>query len=141
MSELDPQYRRWTELMDRSAAGDLLSPEELTFCERFAAEHPACQRENELIEALADLDAAPTAQSRALVDRALGQLAEESAYHAAHPRSRGQDTRLPRVLWAIGGAAAAALGLAIATVAKQPARDRANAHVAEPTTARVELVY
>jgi hypothetical protein len=143
MIDLEAQYRRWAELMDRDASGGALSPDELAFCERFAAEHPACAREQELLSELADLDAAPSVESRALVDATLARLAEEAAQVESMELSRLRGRpRLPRA-WLLSGSAVAAVALALAIAMP---RNNELAKVApppanQPTAARVELVY
>jgi len=143
MIDLEAQYRRWATLMDRDAAGEPLSPEELAFCERFAAQHPACAREEELLSELADLDAAPTPESRALVDATLTRLADEAAQaerlELSRLRGRG---RLPRAwLLSSGAIAAAALALVMAWPRKPETAKVAPAPASPLPAARVELVY
>jgi hypothetical protein len=144
MTDLEAQYRRWAELMDRSADGDPLSSDELAFCERFAAQNPACAREQELLSELADLDAAPNAESRALVDATLARLADEAAQaeRMELSRLRGRP-RLPRAwLLSAGAIAAAAIALAVALPREQEPAAKAAPQPASPLpAARVELVY
>ena len=49
--------------MDRRAVGETLSADDLDFCGRFTAAHPACQRELDLLEELGELDVAPSADA------------------------------------------------------------------------------
>ena len=116
MTELEGQYRRWTELMDRRAGGDPLSADEEAFCQRFTAQHPACAREEELLAELADLDAAPSPDSRALVDATLARMADDAvkAERAELSRLRAR-VPVPRAAWLVAGTiAAAAVALVIA---------------------------
>lgn len=150
MIDQEAQYRRWAELIDRRDAGDTLTADELAFCERFGAQHPACAREEALLAELADLDAAPDAESRALVDATLARLADETADAAVQAervelsRLRGRP-RLPRA-WLVAGTAVAAAALALLMAwPRKPAAPAAKAS-ATPTVlvvpaARVELVY
>ncbi|HMI91419.1 MAG TPA: PEGA domain-containing protein [Polyangiales bacterium] len=143
MIDLEAQYRRWAELMDRDSAGESLSPDELDFCERFVAQHPACAREQELLLELADLDAAPSPESRALVDATLARLADEAAQaeRVELSRLRGRG-RVPRTWLLTGGAvAAAALALMMAWPRKHDAPNVAIPVASPLPAARVELVY
>ncbi|MDH5671513.1 MAG: FecR domain-containing protein [Myxococcales bacterium] len=118
----DREYRRFAELMDREALGEALSAEERAFCERVAERDGRARREVELLSALAELDAAPDAQSRQLVDATLarlqGGLQGEQRIEAPDDRGphagRGIDrpgTRQQRALWLL-----AATGLSAAAV-------------------------
>lgn len=147
MTELESQYRRWTELMDRRAGGDPLSDDEEAFCQRFTAQHPAAAREEALLAELADLDATPTAESRALVDATLARMADDTAKAERAELSRlrsNVNVRVPRAAWLVAGAlAAAAVALVIALPHKRVAKPPviANAVYVPPPAARVELVY
>src|SRR5262245_49109121 len=113
MVEVDNRYRRWAELTDRQAAGEALTNEELEFCERFAAEHPASRQEVELLAELAELDAAPNAESRALVDATLERLASEALIAERNEVvNLKHGARMPRFVWASGAAAALAIAAA-----------------------------
>lgn len=141
MIEREHEYRRWAELMDRRAAGEPLSADELAFCDHFSVEHPACARENELLAELADLDASPTEESRAVVDAALERLAADAAraerVELSRLRGRGRGSRA----WLFGGAAAAAA--VVAFVWALPRKEAPQPPVARPSpqSQRVELVY
>lgn len=144
MTELEGQYRRWTELMDRRAGGDPLSADEEAFCQRFTAQHPACAREEELLSELADLDAAPSPDSRALVDATLARIADDAvkAERAELSRLRTR-VPVPRAAWLVAGSiAAAAVALVIALPHKRvpPPVFATSVHISPPA-ARVELVY
>ncbi len=142
MAEHDKdQHRRWAELMDRKALGEMLTSEELAFCERLAAEHPACAREHELLEQLAELDAAPSAESRALVDTVLARLADEASTAERDELSRiRRGGRLPWFVWASGAAAVAAVAVAAVLLPHKPAPEP-HAAAAPAPAPRVELVY
>lgn len=138
MAKIDSEYERWTALTDKHAAGELLSAEDLAFCERFGMEHPLCRREQEWLNALAHLDVPPSADSRALVDATLAQLSDESA--AAERKEVAALKGRPRFLW-LGGIAVAAAGVtALAYVPRAPEVQQ-SATIQAPTAARVELVY
>jgi hypothetical protein len=140
MSEWDNQYRRWAELMDREALGEMLSADDTTFCERFAGANPASRRELELLEELEQLDAAPSASSRAIVDGALARLAAETAKVEHEEVSQLKSARMPRVVWFSGAAAAAAVGLALWLL---PAKKQVAVETIQPPVgaARIELMY
>jgi hypothetical protein len=126
--------------MDREASGEVLSAEELAFCEQVAAEDPACVRELELLDELSSLDGAPSSESRALVDAALARLTEEAESAEREELSQlTRPTRVPRLLWGIGAAAVAAVALAAWFVPTKPKGDLA-AGTSQPAP-RVELVY
>jgi len=141
MSDLElQQYRRWAELMDKKSAGESLSSEELALCQRLSREHPACVREQALLDELADLDVAPDADSRALVDATLARMADEAERAEQSEVSSLRVSRVPNLVWGLGAAAVLAL---IATAALLPSHSPQK--VAEPQVAmpssRVELVY
>jgi hypothetical protein len=139
MSEKDSPFRRWAELMDRGAVGEPLSSEDVAFCERFAESNEASQRELALLDELSDLDAAPSAESRAIVDGALARLAAE-AVRAEHDEvSQLKRPRFPRSAWLSGVAAVAAVGLAIWIVPRKPATPNTTAQ--QSPIPRTELVY
>jgi hypothetical protein len=140
MADHDNQYLRWVELMDRKVEGFALSDEELLFCKRYAAEHPACGRELELFEELADLDVAPNAESRALVDATLARLAAEAASAEQNELSEiKRGGRWPRFVWMSGAAALAATAAAVLLMPHKPAVEPVAA-LQDPAP-RVELVY
>ncbi|MFI5307004.1 MAG: PEGA domain-containing protein [Polyangiales bacterium] len=140
MADSESQYRRWAELMDRKAMGEVLSADELAFCEQLAADDPACVRELELLDELADLDTAPSPESRALVDAALARLTEEAESAEREEISQlTRPARAPRLLWAIGAAAAVAVAAAAWLVPHKPKNELAAA--AQQPGPRVELVY
>lgn len=140
MSEWDSQYRRWADLMDRQAVGEALSADDAAFCERFASDHPASRREIELLEELEQLDAAPSASSRAIVDGALARLAAESAKVERDEVTLLKTPRMPRIVWLSGAAAAAAVGLALWLLPHK--KPELVEMAAQPAPApRIELVY
>src|SRR6185295_9392678 len=99
MTEHETQYRRWVELMDRKHAGERLSAEELALCARLGREHPAAAREVALLDELADLDAAPDAHSRALVEATIARMAEEAQRAEQSEVSSLKGSRVPRLVW------------------------------------------
>src|SRR5687768_2398679 len=114
MNDWEDKSRRWAELMDRRALGEALSAEELAYCERMSVEDASCRREVELLEELALLDAAPDAESGALVDATLARLSDESAAAERAEVSQLKRTpRVPRLVWMSGAAAVAAVAAAI----------------------------
>jgi hypothetical protein len=128
--------------MDQKALGAELTEEECAFCERYASEQPAAERELALYAELADLDVAPNAESRALVDGALARLAAEAA-----TAERDELTQLkraggvPRFVWFSGAAALLALTAAVLLLPRRPAGDPAPPSAAGGPAPRVELVY
>lgn len=141
MAEWDSQYRKWTELVDQRALGAQLSEEELAFCERFASEHPAGERELELFAELAELDVPPSAESRALVDATLARLAAETASSERDEVSQlKRGGRVPRFVWLSGAAALLALAAAVLLMPRRPANEPIAVFPAGPAP-RVELVY
>lgn len=140
MSDLELQYRRWAELMDKKAAGDSLSAEELALCQRIARENPACAREQAFFDQLAELDVAPDAHSRALVDATLARMADEAARAEQHEVSSLKGSRVPRLVWGLGAAAVLALGATAVLLPPRAAAPVAEPQVVQPSS-RVELVY
>jgi hypothetical protein len=143
MTEWDSKQHRWAELMDRRALGETLSADDLAYCERMTAEEPACRREVELLDELAKLDAAPDAESRAVVDAALARLADESAAAERDEVSRlRRPARVPRLVWISGATAVAAVALAVVLLPpRQSAGKQAVAAPAQSPNPRIELVY
>lgn len=140
------EYERWTDLVDRQAAGEQLSSEQVEFCERFGSEHPSCVRETEFLQELALLDVPPSPESRALVDAVLARISAEGMTERptsdrAADSNRQRAARVPRVIW-LGGAAAAAAAVALAFVfvPREPVLKRSATVVPTPST-RIELVY
>jgi FecR protein len=139
MSERDDRYRHWAELMDREALGERLTDEERAFCARFAETDPACREEAALLDELSDLDTAPNAASRALVDATLARLEAESAKAERDQISRLRGVRAPRGLLAGSAAAALLLGVGFALYPRPEAAPPATAK--DGPKARVELVF
>jgi hypothetical protein len=126
--------------MDRQAVGEALSADDTAFCERFASNHPASKREQELLEELEQLDAAPSASSRAIVDGALARLAAESAKVERDEVSLLKTPRMPRIVWLSGAAAVAAVGLALWLLPHK--KPELVEMTAQPAPApRIELMY
>jgi len=142
MTELESQYRKWADLMDRRAAGEALSPEELAWCERLGHEHAACERELALFDELSELDVAPNADSHALVEATLARMAQEAQRAERTEISRLRTgVRVPRLAWALGAAAALALGIAFVVAPRHRPEPRAEQAAVQTPSARVELVY
>jgi hypothetical protein len=141
MAEWDSQYRKWAELMDQKSIDAPLSEEELLFCERFAKEHPASERELALLAELAVLDVAPNAESRVLVDATLARLAAEAASAELDEVTQlKRGGRFPRFVWLSAAAAVLALGSAVLLVPHKKAGESIVAAPVGPAP-RVELVY
>jgi tetratricopeptide (TPR) repeat protein len=142
MTDRDDNLRRWAELMDRSALGEALSAEERAFCERVTMEDRACRREVQLLDELARLDAAPDAESGALVDATLARLVEESAKAEREELSQlKRPSRAPWVMWISGAAAVAAVAAAIVLLPARKGADKQATATVQPPNPRVELVY
>jgi hypothetical protein len=141
MADWDNQHRRWAELMDRQALGETLSAEELELCERLGSEHEACRREVELLDELADLEVAPSPESRALVDAALARLADEAARaENAELSELKRGPRVPRFLWLSGAGALAAVAAVALLLPHKPSTEPSAGAQPMPGP-RVELVY
>ena len=142
MSDLElQQYRRWAELMDRKAEGHSLSPEELALCQRLARDNAACAREHGLLDELSDLEVAPDADSRALVDATLARMADEAERAAQREVSSLKASRVPRLWWALGAAAVVALATTAVLMPARRAQQVAEPQLPQPPSSRVELVY
>jgi hypothetical protein len=143
-------YERWTDLVDRQAAGEQLSSEQLDFCERFGSQHPSCVREMEFLQELALLDVPPSPESGALVDAVLARISAEgmtdrSAGRSGNERTAGSNrkraTHTRRLIW-LGSAAAAAAAFALGFVFVPRVPVSKRVAVAVPTAStRIELVY
>lgn len=133
------QYELYTQLVDRRACDEILSPEELEFCRTFEQRYPRACVELASYAELAKLNAVPDASSRALVDRALAQIEAEDAMRAFDEVKLLRRSRTPS--WpALVAVAAFALGAAYALLNQVTQKQEfpgANA----PPLARAELVY
>jgi hypothetical protein len=127
--------------MDKKAMGELLADEELAFCERYPSGHPACRRELELWTELADLDVAPNAESKALVDATLARLAAEADAAEQDEVSELKSVgRVPGFVWMSGAAALLAVAAAVLLMPHKRGNDPSAGGSAAPLS-RVELVY
>jgi hypothetical protein len=147
MSEPISGFQRWAQLMDRAARDEVLTPEEEAFCERFARDNSAAERELATYRALGDLDlqADDSRAVRTLVDSALARLEAEDAERAVAEVRRFRLPPAPFWLVASGvGVALLAAGLlnrgGPASTAKNPPSPSAEAASSRPLT-RAELVY
>jgi PEGA domain/FecR protein len=140
MTEPTSGFQRWAELMDRAARDEALTHEELTFCERFAREHTAAQNELAAYGELAQLEAQPDAESRALVDSALRRLEAEDTERAVAEVRSLRPTRAP--FWLVASAVGALLlGAGLLHQARLSGH-KAEAAVSNPRPlTRAELVY
>lgn len=151
---------RWDALLERQAVGDTLSEADQSFMDAFADAHPECARELQLMQALSDLDAAPDADSGALVDSVMRALTEST--DSADDGEDGEPEALSisppaarrSVLW-MAAAAVAALGLWTQLMPAPAARQARNSTRNDsrmdatldmdmpmpPASARLELVY
>ncbi len=106
----DSNYERWAQLVDLEAVGERLSPEEGEFCRRFQSQHPACQEELDFWKAMANLEAKPDHETRALVDAALQKVSQEPSQQQDEDDSDGEIAvyaRRPAKKWLAAGAAGA----------------------------------
>lgn len=143
MSDLHEDCQRWATLMDRSALGEPLGPEDAAFCERHAASHPECAREQAVYAELALLDASPNAESRTLVDAALARMEAEDAERSVAEAVTFRKRRVPVFGLVASALSAAAAGLLFVGAPASPA-ERADGDLRGPQPARpsrTELVY
>lgn len=131
-----PDYERYLELSDREACDELLTPDENSFCRSFERRFPEACQELQSYAELAELNAAPDAASRALVDRTLAQLEMEDAARASE-EVRMLRGRRPPGLAILVAVAAFALGSGYALIKHgSSGHNRASGPLA-----RAELVY
>lgn len=135
---------RWAECSDRRALGVTLGAEDAEFCERFGSTDPAAASERALLEELGRHEPEPNANSRALVDAALGRVAaraERSERDDSAPaKAANGESRLGWLCLA-GVTATLAVGLLLLPAPPvMPAVVSSGAHapVAQP---RIRLVY
>lgn len=148
MSQPITGFQRWAQLMDRAARDEVLTPEEESFCERFARDNGAAERELAAYEELSRFDTQgdDSRALRVLVDGALHRLEAEDAERAVAEVRR---FRLPPTpFWLVASGIGAVLlaigllnrgGLTHSATAEASARERTQAS-AQPFT-RAELVY
>lgn len=135
------EIERYLELADREACDSPLSADELAFCRAFERKHPEACPEVGLYNELTQLNAAPDAASRALVDRTLAQIEAEDAERASEDVKRLRGRRGVPGFVMVVAAAAFALGSGYALLQRSPGVGlRASATGANPL-ARAELVY
>lgn len=143
MNDLNADCLRWATLMDRGALGERLNAEEDAFCEQHAAAHCECARERRLYAELAQLGAAPSSESGALVDAALKRMeAEESASSVAEAVTFR--TRRVPVFALVASGLAVAAGAALFVGARKAPVETTDSELrsADPVLhARAELVY
>jgi hypothetical protein len=139
-TELD----RWIELTTRQATGEPLSDDERTFIEDMIARDEACAREAELLFAIGDIDAAPDASTRAMVDSAL------QAMEAEHARAQQDELQAlrPNAKWRwlasgvmVTSAAAAAAWMLFAKPVQDIQIPASRVTLASAAPTRVELVF
>lgn len=137
----DHDYERYLELADREACDELLTPEERAFCRAYERREPeACPEltaSQALFHELSQLNAAPDASSRALVDRTLAQLEAEDAARASEEVKLLRRRRFPG-LGALVAVAAFALGSGYALIKGHPS---SSVRGTATPLARAELVY
>jgi hypothetical protein len=142
MSEPVSGFQRWAQLMDRAARDEVLTPEEEAFCERFARDNSAAERELAAYRELGELDsqADDSRAVRTLVDSALARLEAEDAERAV---AEVRGFRLPPApFWLVASAVGVAL-LAVGLLKRgEPGASAksAEAAISRPLT-RAELVY
>lgn len=144
MADRRDEERRWTELTDRQALGEELSPEEQEFCERFGAgdsADTAVAREQEFYAELAHLDAAPDEHSRALVDAALAGLAQDTVRQEQQTVSRIRRDLGSRATVAVAALAALAAAVGLGYVAFGPTAAPEVVATPDAPAPRIELVY
>lgn len=136
------EIERYLELADREACDEVLSADERAFCRAFERKHPEACREVSLYNELGQLNAAPDAASRALVDRTLAQIEAEDAQRASEDVKRLRGRRgVPGFVIAVT-AAAFALGSGYALLQRSPGAGlRASTATGANPLARAELVY
>ena len=137
MSAPHNDFERYLELADREACDEALSADELAFCRAFEQKHPEACPELRAYSELSQLNAAPDAASRALVDSTLAQIESEDAARASEDVKRLRGRRLPGFVVAIA-AAAFALGSGYALLSRNPSAARISS---TNPLARAELVY
>jgi hypothetical protein len=149
MSEPISGFQRWAQLMDRAARDEVLTPEEEAFCERFARDNVAAEREVAAYQELGEFDgqSEDSRTLRLLVDGALSRLESEDAERAVAEVRRFRLPPAPFWLVASGiGAALLAMGLLnrgqLASVPAVSTSSEAHAEASNsrPLT-RAELVY
>lgn len=153
MSEPISGFQRWAQLMDRAARGEVLAPEEDAFCERFARDNVAAERELDAYRELGEFDAQAddSRTLRLLVDGALARLEADDAERAVRDATEVRRFRLPPApFWLVAsgiGAALLAVGLlnrgdvsGASAVSAAKTEARAEASGSRPLT-RAELVY
>jgi hypothetical protein len=147
MSEPISGFQRWAQLMDRAARDEVLTPEEEAFCERFARDNGAAERELAAYAELGEFDTQgdDSRTLRLLVDGALQRLEAEDAERAVEEVRRFRLPPAPFWLVASGiGAALLAIGLLnrgeLTNAAASEAQARTEASSSRPLT-RAELVY
>jgi DNA-directed RNA polymerase specialized sigma24 family protein len=131
---------RFIDASDRAALGETLAPEELAFCEAFAASHLHAQREVALFNELSHHDADPDEASRAIVDAVLLRLADEAAQAEQDEVTRIKTKpRGPGLWWACSAAATAAIALAFVLFPAPPKNPRVTLPLAPAP--RIQLIY
>jgi hypothetical protein len=146
MSEPISGFQRWAQLMDRAARDEALTPEEEAFCERFARDNVAAERELAAYQELGEFDgqSEDSKTLRILVDGALSRLEADDAERAVAEVRRFRLPPAPFWLIASGvGAALLAAGLLNRGQPSSPvaeARSQETATNSRPLT-RAELVY
>ncbi|HET8939524.1 MAG TPA: tetratricopeptide repeat protein [Polyangiales bacterium] len=140
MSAPQNDFERYVELADREACDEPLSAEEQAFCRAFERKHPEACPELAVYAELTQLNAAPDAASRTLVDRTLAQIEAEDAERASEDVKRLRRRRgVPGFVMVIA-AAAFALGSGYALLQRTPGTALRAVSGANPL-ARAELVY
>ncbi|HKP62456.1 MAG TPA: FecR domain-containing protein [Polyangiales bacterium] len=141
MTETLNGFQRWAELMDRAARDEVLTHEERAFCERFARDHTPAQNELAVYDELAQLDAQPDPESRALVESSLRRLESEDAERAVAEVRSLRPTRAP--FWLVASAVGAVLlGIGLLHQARLGGNRKTEAAVSGPRPlTRAELVY
>lgn len=140
MSAPQNDFERYLELADREACDEPLSAEEQAFCRAFERKHPEACPELGVYAELAQLNAAPDAASRTLVDSTLAQIEAEDAERASEDVKRLRGRRgVPGFVMVIA-AAAFALGSGYALLQRAPGSALRTVSGANPL-ARAELVY
>jgi hypothetical protein len=136
MSDLDAELRRYAALSDRLALGERLAPDEHAFLLRMQQRNESCRLEAEFLASLADLDASPNEDTRALVDAALASVnghSKRASDVSVMPRRRPRN----RSRWIALGASVAVAAAALLAVGLR-GRDGKSGGAIEP---RIELVY
>jgi hypothetical protein len=138
-------FERYLELADREACDEPLSAEELAFCRAFERKHPEACPELKVYADLSQLNAAPDAASRALVDSTLAQIEAEDAERASEDVKRLRGRRGVPGFVMVVAAAAFALGSGYALLQRAPnaglLRAATGAANGGNPLARAELVY